>query len=219
MKILEKFLFEELIFNKDQVSDSMDNFIKYNTLLMEWNSKVNLISRQNSSIEHNVLNSIFFLSKYKLNKEAYLADIGTGGGFPGIPLKILYNKLDVLLIDSVTKKIAAVKDIIENLSFEKLNAVSERAESLSLDKKYKNKFNYVTSKAVAPLEKMYSWSSNFLNPSGSCLFIKGGDIKEEINELKQKTMNIELKIIEYSFPEEYNIVDKKLVVVSKKKRD
>ena len=216
MKILEKFLSEEIKFPSEQVSVLMGNFEKYNSLLMDWNSKINLISRQNSSIETNVLNSIFFLTKYKLNKQAQLADIGTGGGFPGIPLKILYNNLDVLLIDSVTKKILAVKDIIEKLSFEKLSAASERAESLSLDKKYRNKFNYVTSKAVAPLEKIYSWSENFLAKDGVCLCIKGGDIKDEINELKQKKMNIELKVIDYSFPEIYNIEDKKLVTISRK---
>ncbi|CAN5640571.1 16S rRNA (guanine(527)-N(7))-methyltransferase RsmG [soil metagenome] len=215
MKILEKFLFEELKLPDESVYSLMQKFNVFNHILLDWNSKINLISRQNLSIESHVLNSIFFLTKYKLKKDAVIADIGTGGGFPGIPLKLIYNELDLLLVDSVAKKIKVLEDITEKMELKDTDAISERAEILSIDKLFRKKFNYVTSKAVAPLDKLYAWTENFLKSDGACICIKGGDIDEEVVELKKKFKNIETNIIEYSFPEIYNIVDKKIVVITK----
>lgn len=205
MEILKKFLEKEL-----QIEDSVvyEQFLKYNELLMEWNSKINLVSRKLESIENNLVNSIFFLTKLKFENKFSLVDIGTGGGFPGIPLKILYPDSRILCIDSIAKKIMVVKDIIDKMGLRKINAIVGRAEVIGRDKDYKHQFDYVTAKAVAPIKEVKVFGEDFLKSNGKYILIKGGDISEEVNAMRDKP-----KIILYEGMEEYGVEDKKLVVI------
>jgi 16S rRNA (guanine527-N7)-methyltransferase len=212
MKRLEKFLTEESDHNDPD--KYIKQFENYNTYLLDWNKKINLVSRSTISIEDHIINSIFFLKKFPLKADGKLADIGTGGGFPGIPLKILYAELTVTLIDSISKKITAVYDIIQNLGLKKIEAITGRAEDISKKSEYKNKFDYVTAKAVARLYELFIWSEELLKPGGKLLFIKGGDINDEVKELQKLNKKISIEVISFLFPEEYKIEDKKLVVIS-----
>jgi len=123
MNLLKKFLEEELSISGERV---IKEFNDYNKYLTEWNSKVNVISRKNESIENIVLNSIFFLTKYKFNSRAKVVDIGTGGGFPGIPLKILFPDTEITLCDSIRKKINVVDDIIKQMGLINAEAICSR---------------------------------------------------------------------------------------------
>jgi len=213
MKLLKKFLEDELNIRDDNI---IRRFEEYNSLLLNWNSKINLISRNSESIEVQVLNSIFFLAKYKFPAQCLIADIGTGGGFPGIPLKILFPEISLVLIDSIQKKMNVVKDIVINLKFDKTDVFCGRAETfLGLNPSYKNKFDIVTAKSVAVLDKLYSWSKNFTNQKGEMILIKGGDVSGEIESLKLKEKNLSAEIIEYSFDSVYGIEDKKIVKIKK----
>ncbi|MEZ4821729.1 MAG: RsmG family class I SAM-dependent methyltransferase [Ignavibacteria bacterium] len=116
MNLLKKFLNDELHLDAEIY---IEQFIKYETLLLDWNKKINLISRKSTSIEDHILNSIFFLTRYDISGIRSLVDIGTGGGFPGIPLKILYPDLEMVLLDSIRKKIIVVEDIAEQMNFKK----------------------------------------------------------------------------------------------------
>lgn len=183
-------------------------FLEYNELLMEWNSKINLVSRKLENIENNILNSIFFLTKFKLEDKFSLVDIGTGGGFPAIPLKILFPESRILCVDSIAKKIMVVKDIIEKMALKKITAISGRGEEIGKKSDYKHRFDYVTAKAVAPIKEVKSYGEDFLKSNGKYILIKGGDISEEINNMRDKP-----KIILYERMENYGVEDKKLIVI------
>jgi 16S rRNA (guanine527-N7)-methyltransferase len=201
---LKTFLEKEL---KIEDSSVYERFEEYNKYLMEWNSKINLVSRKQENIENNIINSIFFLTKYKLEKKFSLVDIGTGGGFPGIPLKILFPESTILCVDSIAKKIMVVKDIIDKMGLQKITAIASRAEELALYMEHNENYDYVTAKAVAPIKDIKNFGKDFLNETGKYILIKGGDITEELNAMRDKP-----KIISYEGLEEYGVEDKKLVV-------
>lgn len=210
MEILNRFIEREL--NMDS-SVFQKEFELYNELLLEWNKKVNLVSRKTVSIEDHILNSIFFLTKHNIDNAGTIADIGTGGGFPGIPLKILFPEKEITLIDSIRKKVSAVNDIIENIKLEKINAVCARAEEISEKKEFKNKFDTVISKAVAPLDNLYLWGKNFMKRNGEMLCIKGGNIDEELASLNKLKYKFDVKVINFNSDKTYKIEDKKLVII------
>lgn len=210
MKRLASFLENELMLT--DVSVYINKFEEYQNYLMEWNSKINLISRKAVGIEEHLLNSIFYLTKYKLDSIKKICDIGTGGGFPGIPLSILYPEKEFTLVDSIAKKTNALADICEKMKLKNVEVVNSRAEDLS-KKKY---FDAVISKAVASLYNLFSWTNELISDEGVLLCLKGGDISVEVTELKSKTKNIKVNILEFDFPEKYNLEDKKLVTLKNK---
>ncbi len=214
MNLLKKFLSDELHLIPDKY---LSDFIKYEELLLEWNKKINLVSRKSDSIEDHILNSIFFLTKFNFENIKSIADIGTGGGFPGIPLKILYPDLRLLLVDSIQKKVNVLKDITEKLEFKNTDAVCGRAEIVSLNNEYENRFDCVISKAVAGLDKLFEWSDSFLNDRGTMICIKGGDIKGEMTELNNLRYNIKVEVVNFVFDKIYRIEDKKIVIIKKNK--
>ena len=205
MEKLQEFLTKEL---KIEDSAVYQQFMEYNQHLMEWNSKINLVSRKLESIENNIINSIFFLTKYKLENKFSLVDIGTGGGFPAIPLKILFPEARILCVDSIAKKIMVVKDIIEKMELKKITAIVGRGEEIGMQFEYTHKYDYVTAKAVAPIKEVKNFGKDFLKSNGKYILIKGGDITEEVNAMRDKP-----KIILYEGMEEYGVEDKKLVVI------
>ncbi|HRI84287.1 MAG TPA: 16S rRNA (guanine(527)-N(7))-methyltransferase RsmG [Ignavibacteria bacterium] len=210
MEKLAKFLSEELHLNPEYY---INEFKIYQEKLLTRNKFVNLVSRKTESIENHILNSIFFLSKYKLSEDSKIADIGTGGGFPGIPLKILYPESSVTLIDSISKKIKMLDEIIIEMNIKQLKAVCGRAEILSQEYEYKSKFDYVISKAVADLDKLFLWGIKFLNKNGVMICIKGGNINSEIQTLKSLNEKINIEVINFEFDPVYNIEDKKAVII------
>lgn len=213
MELLKEFLLKEL--------DLFDDF-KYlrmrlfNDHLLKWNEKINVVSRNLESIENLILNSIFFLKKFPIDNYPNILDLGTGGGFPGIPLKILYPDINFTLIDSIKKKVLVVSETIKKLGLKKIKSVEGRAEELSNDEVYKGKYNMVISRAVASLNNIYDWGVNFLKENGEIVCIKGGNIEEEIKDFEKATGKGLLKIIDFNFPERYGIEDKKIVIITQK---
>ncbi len=210
MELLKKFLENELNLPYERFSDKFEN---YSRLLLEWNQKINLISRKLSSIEPNILTSLYFLKKLPLKGNEKIFDIGTGGGFPGIPLKILYSHIEITLNDSIGKKILVVDDIISKLNLRGAKAVTGRAEELAKDDKYKKKYDIVISKAVADIDKLWQWGSGLLKRDGKMIFLKGGDLNEELTTFKNKFPELKYYVEEFSFPEEYKIEDKKIIII------
>ena len=210
MNLLKQFLSEELHLDPEiYISD----FMKYEELILDWNKKINLVSRKTDSIEEHILNSLFFLTKFNFENVKSLVDIGTGGGFPGIPLKTLYPGMKLLLVDSIQKKVNVLNDIIEKMELKNTEAVCGRAEIVSEEAKYKNKSDCVISKAVSGLDKLYEWGNGFLNDKGTMICIKGGDIEKEITELKKLRYNFKVEVINFDFEKEFGIEDKKIVVI------
>jgi 16S rRNA (guanine527-N7)-methyltransferase len=111
-------------------------------------------------------------------------------------------------VDSIAKKIMVVKDIIEKMGLKKITAIAGRGEEIGKKQDYKHRFDYVTAKAVAPIKEVKSFGEDFLKSNGKFILIKGGDISEEVNSMRDKP-----KIILYEGMEDYGVEDKKLIVI------
>lgn len=212
MELLKRFIEKEL--RKDP-SLFINEFVIFEKLLLEWNKKINLISRKSISAEDHIINSVFFLTKYSFENVKTVADIGSGGGFPGIPLKLLFPEISISLVDSIKKKVNVQQDIIEKMELKKIEALCGRAEDLSVMSKYRSKYDVVISKAVSSLDNLYLWGKNFLNSKGEMICIKGGSIEEEISSLLKQNKNLSVEVVSFDKLLQYSVEDKKIVVIKK----
>jgi 16S rRNA (guanine527-N7)-methyltransferase len=154
-----------------------------------WNERINLISRKDIDrlYERHVLHSLAIAKVAQLADGAAVLDAGTGGGFPGIPLAIMFPQCRFVLADSIGKKIAAVREIADALGLRNVQTVQARVEALP------QKFDFVASRAVADLSTFVGWTWGKIIPGGQSsiangiLYLKGGDLSEELSEIPQKT--------------------------------
>ena len=154
----------------------------YMNLLIEWNGKMNLtaiIDPDEIIIKHFV--DSLTINKF-INNNCSLLDVGTGAGFPGIPIKILRDDANVTLMDSLNKRIIFLEEIINKLNLEGIVAIHSRAEDLGNNKEYRQQFDYITSRAVAPLNYLVEYMLPFAKISGKCICMKGSNIEEELKE-------------------------------------
>ena len=167
-----------------------------------WNDKINLISRKDTEhlYERHILHSLAIAKVISFNPGAKILDIGTGGGFPGIPLAILFPEARFLLVDSIGKKIIAVKGIAKELGLENVEAEHLRAEEVE------GKFDFIVSRAVTALPKFIPWTKGKISTKhrhsikNGILYLKGGDLSEE---LKPITTPIQFYPIKHFFREDY----------------
>ncbi len=172
----------------------LDSMVAFVQAITGWNDKINLISRKDSEHiwERHILHSVvllFTINRVNIPLNARIADIGTGGGFPGIPLKICRPDLTVELFDSIHKKIAAVNAIIAELAgannkMQNIHAVCERVEEASRKKEFAHTFDAAVARAVAPLDVLARWAHALVKQGGNLIALKGGDIKAEITVAK-----------------------------------
>jgi 16S rRNA (guanine527-N7)-methyltransferase len=174
--------------------DQQNQFDALGPLYADWNDKVNVISRKDIDqlYERHVLHSLGIAKIMKFAPGTKVLDVGTGGGFPGIPLAILFPDTKFHLVDSIGKKIKVVKDIAEQLSLQNVTASQIRAEEL------KEKFDFVVSRAVTKLPAFIQWTAKLIKkemlnayPNG-IFYLKGGDFNAEIEQLHQDTDVFEL---------------------------
>lgn len=156
-------------------------------LYQDWNSQINVISRKDTDnfYERHVLHSLAIAKVMEFKDGSKILDIGTGGGFPGIPLAILYPECDFLLVDSIGKKIKVVNEVAKALELENVRGIHERAE------KIKGQFDFVVSRAVTAMPKFLNWTKGkFLKEDkndfkNGILYLKGGDLTEEMASVKK----------------------------------
>jgi 16S rRNA (guanine527-N7)-methyltransferase len=162
-------------------------FSQLGDLYKEWNEKINVISRkdiENIYVNH-VLHSLGIAKVMSFSKGAQVMDVGTGGGFPGIPLAILFPETQFYLVDSIGKKITVVKEVAAALQLKNVKAEQLRAEQV------KQKFDFVVSRAVTRMKEFYEWVHNSIKPNSTheldngILYLKGGDLDEELDELRK----------------------------------
>ena len=177
-------------------------FEKLQPLYAEWNAQINVISRKDFSAfyEHHVLHSLAIAKLISFSSGTKILDVGTGGGFPGIPLAILFPDVQFHLVDSIGKKIKVVNGVIESLSLKNTTAQQIRAEELT------DKYDFVVSRAVTRLPEFVPWvrkniSKKQINamPNG-IIYLKGGDLEEEIKPFKK---NIFVQDLSNYFEEEF----------------
>ncbi len=164
----------------------LSQFEKYSALLKEWNQKMNLTAITDDdgiSVKH-FLDSILPLYHTEIPQNASVADIGTGAGFPGIPLKILRPDLRITLVDSLNKRITFLETVVEELGLENVTCIHGRAEELGKDNKFREKFDLVTSRAVANLRVLGEYCLPLVKVGGQFLALKAESVDEELLEAK-----------------------------------
>lgn len=146
-----------------------------------WNAQINVISRKDMEqfYEHHVLHSLALSKVWQPKNKQKVLDIGTGGGFPGIPLAIMFPEVQFTLVDSIGKKIKVVKEVAAALNLQNITALHERAENLQ------GRFDYVVTRAVARLSKLVEICTQGKFRTTELLCLKGGDLQEELLEIKR----------------------------------
>ena len=180
----EKFKNHLSIINKTITDEQILKFYRYMELLLEWNEKINLtaITNPEDIILKHFIDSLT-IEEY-INKGESLVDVGTGAGFPGIPITIYRDDINVTLVDSLNKRINFLNIVIEELKLEKIKAIHSRAEEFGKNVKYREKFDVSTSRAVAKLNVLLEYMKPLVKVGGKCICLKGPNIQEEINEAK-----------------------------------
>jgi len=182
----------------------MHQFETLKDLYLDWNSKINVISRKDTEnfYTRHVLHSLAIAKFIDFKKHTKILDVGTGGGFPGIPLAIYFKDTSFTLVDSIGKKIKVVDQIIEDLEIKNVKSKIERAENIS------EKFDFIVSRAVTQLERFCPWveqniaKSNKNEIQNGIIYLKGGDLKEEIQKVS-KRYNFKIEKINNYFEDSF----------------
>ena len=211
-KIRNKLSYLNIEINNKQI----EQFYKYMKLLIEWNKKMNLtaILDPDEIILKHFIDSAT-IDKIIL-KNTNVIDIGTGAGFPGIPIKIINENISVTLLDSLNKRILFLEEVINSLKLKDITAIHSRAEDLGVNKEYREKFDYATSRAVAPLNYLLEYMLPFIKIGGRCICMKGSNVEEEIlgahNALQKLGGKIE-QTVKIKLPE--SDIERNIIIVKK----
>jgi len=181
--------------------------MQFNQLLAlytEWNEKINIISRKDldNFYERHVLHSLAIAKVIAFQEGETVLDIGTGGGFPGLPLAILFPETNFLLTDSIAKKIMVVNEVVSALKLKNVHTYAARAETIQ------QPVDYIVTRAVAPMKDLLHWSKN--KHPRKIIALKGGDLKSELENIKKNMRIIELS----DFFKEDFFETKKIVICS-----
>ncbi len=195
----------EIIFKyfPDLTEKQKEQFDKLDELYRFWNAQINVVSRKDIDMlyVHHVLHSLAIAKVIRFRPDENVMDVGTGGGFPGIPLAILFPETRFHLVDSIGKKIKVVSEVSKALGLTNLRASHARAEQID------ERFDFIVSRAVTQLKEFYPWVRGKFNPdsknelTNGVLYLKGGDLAQEFRESGLKSIQ-QFRISEY-FEEEF----------------
>lgn len=207
MEIIKKYF-------DDFTEAQLQQFSQLIDLYKHWNEQINVVSRKDidSLYLHHVLHSLSIAAVCPFNAGMKVLDIGTGGGFPGIPLAIFYPEVEFLLVDSIGKKLKVVQNVAETIGLKNVSVLHGRVEAMP-----EQDFDFAVSRAVAPLKDLWKWARPYIKKRKSTVLanglicLKGGDLSLEISESAVRPTLWEIDDI---FPEPY-FKDKYVVWVGK----
>ena len=183
--------------------EQLNQFSKYGKLLLEWNKFMNLtaVCEEREVIIKHFVDSMTIIKYVDSHNCKKIADIGTGAGFPGIPLKIMRPDIEVVLLDSLGKRVNFLNTVISELKLEKISAIHTRAEDGGRDKKLREKFDCVTARAVAPMNILLEYCMPFVKKGGFFIVMKGAAEEDSYeNALKELFGKVESENV-FTLPE------------------
>lgn len=198
--------------------EQIKSFYIYMQLLIEWNEKINLtaITKPEEIILKHFVDSILVLNNIDINNGASLIDVGTGAGFPGIPLKIVRPDLQITLVDSLNKRILFLNEVIDKLNLKNIKSIHGRAEEIGRNKEYREKFDYTVSRAVANLSVLLEYMLPLTKIEGKVICMKGSNIEEEFQNSKNAIKTLGGKFVEirkYNLPK--TDIKRNIVIIEK----
>ncbi|MBR3613724.1 MAG: 16S rRNA (guanine(527)-N(7))-methyltransferase RsmG [Clostridia bacterium] len=212
----KKVFLKEADKNNINVNDEeLENLYKYMVGIIGWNDKVNVtaITEEKLFIVKHFIDSL--LINHYLQGKQRIIDIGTGGGFPGIPLKILNKEKKFTLIDSVNKKLNVIRDLSEKIGLENLEVIHTRAEDLAAKKEYREMYDVATTRAVSNLSTILEYMLPFVKVGGIAVCMKGPNYKEELDDAKKA---IEILGGKFELIETFNLegeMERNILVIKK----
>lgn len=220
----EKVFKDKLRENADTIGvtldeDMLDKFYNYKNLVIEWNEKINLTAITDDldfAVKHFV--DSLTINKY-IEQGKTIIDIGTGAGFPGIPVKILNKENKVVLFDSLNKRLKVLEDVIEKIGLSNIETLHGRAEETFKNKNYREKYDIATSRAVAALNVLVELMLPAVKVGGICICMKGNNAEEEIIEAKKaiKELGGEILKVEKIVLPELNL-ERNIIIIKKVKQ-
>ena len=195
-------------YHQELSSEKLEIFEKLFEIYFEINKKINLISRKDfeNFYLHHIIHSLS-ITKFDLIKKSNIKiiDLGTGGGFPGIPLAIYFNKNNFILVDSIKKKINAVNNIIKKINLENTNCINDRAENLN------ENADVIISRSVSSVDNIIEWTKSSLKTNGKLILLKGGNVNKELKNIRSRFTIYKLDDI---YSDNY-FTDKKIIEIHK----
>ena len=195
-------------YHQELSSEKLETFEKLFEIYFEINKKINLISRKDfeNFYLHHIIHSLS-ITKFDLIKKnnTKIIDLGTGGGFPGIPLAIYFNKNNFILVDSIKKKINAVNNIIKKINLKNTNCINDRAENLN------ENADVIISRSVSSVDNIIEWTKSSLKTNGKLILLKGGNVNKELKNIRSRFTIYKLDDI---YSNNY-FTDKKIIEIHK----
>ncbi|GEN34687.1 16S rRNA (guanine(527)-N(7))-methyltransferase RsmG [Aneurinibacillus danicus] len=201
--------------------EQLAQFERYYELLVEWNEKMNLtgITEKPQVYEKHFYDSITPAFYYDFTNVRNLIDVGSGAGFPGIPLKICFPALKITILDSLNKRLVFLQEVVRQLRLKEVVFLHSRAEDAGRDKKYREQFDIATARAVARMNVLSELCIPFVKPGGAFLVMKGANVEEELNEGKKaiKTLGGKTEKVEtFELPEERS--ERNIIIIRKQQK-